>query len=268
MYSPVALIIDDDPVMAGRVRKGFLSETSLGVLEAHDLTTAYIYIKDQELKIDVVVTDLGFVGANRDPDNNLNDGLDFIAEVSKYRPDSESYVLSVNSDNSVLHQDAEERKLSIAAWFPKLGGTAKPWREVELACLVKTLKRSANLREHAREQGIDLRDYASDESIADKVRNSLTLPRITYLPQLPEEYEIIRPIEVLCVSEGSAGVRASAPYIGLIAEATGEDVEEAMENLADLIVQEIHFFEEQETEPIGYAAHVRDMLQRFVRWNQ
>jgi hypothetical protein len=76
---------------------------------------------------------------------------------------------------------------------------------------------------------------------------------------------IVQPIEVICVKESDEeSYRASAPHIGLITAATGETVLEALEKLGELIVAEAEFLEEDRT-VVGYAAHVKSMLGKFVQ---
>lgn len=267
MYAPVALVIDDDPFAAGRVHREFLTKTSLGVLEARDLETAYRFIRDPNLKIDVVVTDVGFTPETRYEDDHLelHDGLDFIAQVERLRPDLESYILSVLVKAKAYHDRATKEGLRIAAWVDKLD-SADVYRDVERACMVKALKRDSEFRDSARAAGVDVRDFASDEAIADRIRNTLVLPRLTYLRRLPTPFEISQPIEVLCVKEtDDECYRASAPHIGLITDATGDTVQDALDKLGDLIVAEFEFFEQATHAVVGYAAHVRDMLGMFVR---
>ena len=235
MYSPVALIVEDDTFAARHFHRGFLQDTSLGVLEANDLKTAYRYLHNPSLRIDVVVADVGFQKDTKYLEHNLNDGLDLIEEAMKIRPDLENYVLSIDAGDPLYHKRAKEKNLPIADWLEKCGVAASPyllpWVKVERACLVKTLKRDRDFRDRAKAAGIDVRDLASDEAIAEKVRKALVLPRLTYLRQLPEDCQILLPIEVLCVQEGDESYRASAPHIGLITEAIGESVDDALENL-------------------------------------
>jgi len=269
MYSPVALVVEDDRHFGQHVHRGFLNDTSLGVLEANDLQSAYKFIHNPLIKIDVILADIGFDRDTKDENHDLHDGLDFIEEASKVRPDIQSYVLSVNAKDPLLQGRAKDRKLPIEDWFEKLAPVANqgllPWAKVERACLVKALKRDNTFRERARAVGIEVRDIASDEAIAEKVRKALILPRLTYINRLPDDYLVIKPIEVLCVKDGENTFRATAIEIGLVTEGEGASAEDAIDNLGQLIANEVALLDSEKGKFVGYAAHIKEMLKKFVR---
>lgn len=270
-YSPVALVVDDDPNMVGRVERGFLEQTSLGVLQAYDLRTAASYLCNPDLKIDVLLTDIGFEGNTKADELDLHDGLDLIEYALSKRPDMPHWVLSVNADQPHNRNRAEGRKLPISGWFSKFAvaphSSALPWAIVERSYLVNTLKRDKDFRDRAKEAGIDIREVRSeivDEAVAENIRKAIVFSRLTYVTRLPDGYEVIRPIEALILKVDEHLHQASAQQIGLVAHAEGGTAEEAIENLGRLIVDETAILGQSKDQLAGYAAHVKEMLDLFV----
>lgn len=267
-YSPVALVVDDDPNVIKRVRRGFLEDTGLGILHTTDLKTAKRYLDEDDLKIDFLLTDLGFAMHESADDDELDNGLDLIRYSAKRRPDNPSWVYSALADDPFFRTRAREMELEIEEWFPKLGGPV-PWPKVERDFLLKKLKRGdEDLTKLASDANIDLRAPEMSEVMADRFLKVIRLPRRTYLTELPEPWSALKPIEAWVVQEGKDLHVASAPQLGIIANAQGSNVDEALDGLRDLIAKEAANLLDPKKRLRGYAEFVRGKLREFVAKTQ
>jgi CheY-like chemotaxis protein len=272
LYAPVVLVVDDDPNVLVRLRRGFLEDTTMGVLTAGDLTSAASFLADRSLKIDALVTDLGS-SFQSGPDSDLRDGLDLVDYAARIRPEIPIWILSAVADDGAYQDRARTRLLPIQAWFAKFGGLQVPWKAIEPKCWFRALmgnlmggEGEASILDLAMTAGIDLRSVEADAALVKQIRKTLHPIRRTYLTNLPEPFSAIKPIVAL-VREEEEGVHlASAPDLGFIAHAQGADAEEAMETLSCLIVAETEFLLKQARPVSGYAAYVREKLAAAVTW--
>ncbi|MFD0894265.1 response regulator [Luteolibacter ambystomatis] len=267
-YSPVALIVDDDEAVVARLSRNFLRETSMGVLVAQTLSEAADLIENDDVRIDALVMDLNFREGTRDDSRDLRDGLDFIQFAQKARQEVPTAVVSVEGDDADRKTQAQRMKIRVNSWHPKLGqqpGPLSPWATVERACLTKTLKTDRDFRSRLKQLGIEVQDLLTDEAIAEKVRKVVRFPRLTYLTNLGSDFEAIRPIEVICSQVGKGRYSASAIQIGMLTSGEGENLDEAVEDLAGILVEEAKLYLSGDYEPMGYAAKVRDNLLSFLK---
>jgi len=267
-YSPVALIVDDDEAVVKRIERNFLRETSIGVISANSLRRAADLISDKSIRIDALVADLNFSAGTRDQGRELHDGLELIQFAEKNRPEISSVVLSVEGDDAVRHRRAKELGLHVHRWFPKLsppGGPLSPWATVERACLTNALRKDRDFRDRCKELKIEVRDLLSDEAIAEKVRHVVRFPRLSYLTDVGEDFEVVKPIEVLCMKADENRYTASAIQIGMATSAEGESLDEAINELRAMLAAEMKHLTAEKQEPTGYAAHVKKMLKIFLR---
>jgi CheY-like chemotaxis protein len=267
-YSPVALIVDDDEAVVRRISRNFLRETSMGVLQAHTLGQAAELIEDHNIRIDALVTDLNFSGDTRDESRDLHEGLELIQFIEKNRPEVPSVVVSVEGDEASKHTRAKEMGIHVRKWYQKLGpmtGPLTPWATVERECLANALKKDRDFRARLKELGIEVRDLLSDEAIAEKVRSVVKFPRLTYLTDVGNDFEVVTPIEVICSRENKQRYSASAIQIGMATCGEGENLDEAVKDLAVMLAAEAKLFQDEAHEPRGFAAIVKKNLGLFLK---
>lgn len=273
-YSPVALVVDDDPNVIVRVTRGFLEDTGLGVLNATDLKTAKRYLDAEDLKIDFLLTDLGFAMHKSANEDELHDGLDLIKYAATKRPDNPNWVLSALADDPPYRERARVLGLEIEEWFPKFPDCSvprtwsQPWAKVERDFLLKVLKREKDFRKLATDADLDLLAPVADDAVADKILRSIRLPRLTYITYLPEPWSARKPIEALVIEDEKGMHIASAPQLGIIANAQGGNADEALENLRDLIAKEAAELFDPNKRLLGYADYVSEKLKEFVKKSQ
>ena len=242
--TPVAMLVDDDPTTVQRLRRKFLRETCLGVLYAETLAEARVLLGDARLRIDAVVTDLGFRESAQDEDSGVFDGLDLLTTAKTLRPNAPQYVISVLADDEAEKDKARRLKLNVVGWYQKLNegkGASPPWGVIG-EDVMQRLGNSSEQRE---------------------------MTRTTYLQSLRDGFTVHRPIPVIIdkITEYDAGepeYHASAPELGLLsAEGWGYSPDEAVEDLAETIADEAAGLGGA-SELVGYALFIQRRLSAYV----
>lgn len=259
-YSPVVLVIEDDPPYADYICRGFLEETSVGVLLARDLKESRRYVDEKDVKFDAVLADLYFVDGADDAEHELYDGVDILAYCKRARPKAIPYVMSVLSDRPVYHEEADKEGIEVRRWFSKelypKRHERSPWATMERHFIQARAK--------------------LDDEVTNELRSKIIPTRRTYMRELLLEGEetrltVLKPIEVICSQEHDADeetglrVEASAPRLGLLVPGVGGSVEEALADLAVVIADHVEQFSAMpDGSLVGYAALVNQRLQEHV----
>lgn len=264
-FSPTVLIVDDDPAVLDIARQEFYQHTSLGVVVMDNLCDARKLIDEKRVHFNAVMADLSIMPDKRDPMHNLHDGIDFLAYIAeKETNDIPKYVLSVYNDVPSYRDRSKSRNLVIEAWFPKLvfgtgdSDAEAPWHQIERELFRRRLEENPALSEL-----LDDEDR-SPKSFSDAVRKKIRPIVRTYLQELSDPYKVILPIEVVCRNEDDTWM-ADALQLGLLQAGVGETMEEALENLGDLIAEQYQTFQEADPGEIeGYAAKVFETFKEYV----
>jgi len=270
-YSPVALIVDDDPIVVKRLSREFLRETSMGVLPAYDLRRAANLLADPSVRIDALVTDLNFAGNTRDDANQLSDGIDLVKFAEHERPEAPAFVVSIEADDQVHRQRAKSLKAKVEGWHMKIPrpGVVPPalslWATAERACLSNVLRKDPDFRARLKDLKIDVRDLLDDNAIAEKVRGVMKFPRLTYITELGDEFEVLKPIEVMCARVEKNRYSAGAIQIGVLTTGEGENLDEAVKELGQMLVAEAKFLFGETQSPAGFAAIVKKNMREFLQ---
>jgi hypothetical protein len=267
-HSPAVLVIDDDRAITGYIRKSFHNDTSIGVLVANDLPAARKLLDAKEIKIDAVLADIFFDKGTNDPDNNLLDGIDILRYSTEKRPNAEKYVISVWANREQERAKTTKERIDIKEWFHKMFYDPRepcktPWAVIERNLIKKRLAEDATLAERVRHIGAELPD--SLESVSEYAR-ALRFPLRTYIQTVDSDsYVVKKPIEVICLEDSDGQIQAHALGVGLLVGGHGETVEEAVEELAQFILDQAEALANEPAECLrGYAALVKDRLASYV----
>jgi CheY-like chemotaxis protein len=249
---PAILIFDDDPAILEWARTRFHGATSLGVVAAESLAEAWQLIHEQRVRFSAIVSDISVAPGKHDLEHRLQSGLDLLEEAARIRPDIPVYALSIWSDEKKLREQAKERGIKIKRWFQKL--SSEPfWTQIENELL-------ADCDQSKRRPSVFARVFGTGT-----VQNKPHPITRTYLQLLPSGYEVVTPIEVVCHSEDGLW-EADSPTLGLLEAGVGETLEEALENLGEIIVDQYETLKSAvPTEISGYAAATLDSLRAHVR---
>ena len=140
-----------------------------------------------------------------------------------------------------------------------------PWPKVERDLFKKALSKDKTLKMRLKELGIKTDKEPDIDIISEQVRASLKVPIKTYLQELDEEYIVKEPIEVICTIDEDNIVSANALKLGLLQNGEGENIEEALDELANLIIDQKKFFDQEDENNIyGYAALVKNRFDQFI----
>lgn len=269
-YSPTVLLIDDDPSISKYIRNRFHSETSIGVVTANRLDEAREIALDKKIHLDAVLADIVFEGGTDDPEHQIYDGIDFLSFLKDKRPKVSQYVVSCWADVSTYHQRSKKLKLHVEEWFQKLSFGVKPslkspWIKVERDLYKKALSKDRTLNQRLNELEIKFDNEIEPEIISEHIRHSLKLPIKTYIQDIGVEYLVKQPIEVICMIDEQNIVAANALRLGLLQQGGGKNVEEAIDDLINIIRDQLVVFKQEKTDNIiGYAALVKDNLDTFI----
>ena len=271
-FTPTILIVEDDPPSLEILRRRFYEKTSLGVLACRNLKDANRIVMSGNYPVDAVLSDLSFVPGTRDEENGLHDGIDFLSAVHQKIPDMPQYTCSVYGAEKKYQERSRELKLDIREWYSKLAIDAPtnegtPWTKIERDLYRDALvANNSSIADRIREAGLRICDEgASGEDIVEWVRNGIRPLRRTYLQEIEHSnYSVNTPIRVIC-EEANGVVTAEASQLGLIIPGEGETVEEALEDLGQLIIEQFEDF--LETEPayiVGYAEKVFEKIKQHI----
>ncbi len=256
-FSPTVFIVDDDPSILAIVRRRFYCNTSVGVVVADNLASAR-QMMDIGVKFDAVIADLAIPPDKQDPENNLQNGLDFLDLVRHRLPDVSQYVLSVWSDEHAYREQATERNLPIREWIQKFRFDSKEsWNEIERHLYGRRLESAPN--------GISADEvYGEGSGFAELVRQRLKPIIRTYLQDLPEPYRVTRPIEVVARKEDGTWL-ADALHLGVLQPGTGDSLAEAIDELGFLIVAQYEQFKEADPTKIeGFAVEAYESIKAYI----
>jgi CheY-like chemotaxis protein len=261
-------VVDDDSTVLRRFAKESLRDTNLAVLTAEDLPSA-VELLDAQGSIAAVLADIHFRPETHDLTRNMHSGLDFLKYVQEQMPDVPLYVMSMDAEDRASKRRAEDLELHVCAWYDKLQHASNhltPWSSIERDLIRTALKSKEEFREAARRQIDDPAELLRDENVAEKVRKLFDYPRLTYLQYLPRHapYRLKAPIKVQCWPENEQYV-ARAAGIPLLVEGHGQDAVEAVEDLADALVNEMQGFEADSAQRVsGYALFIKEQLEKYL----
>ncbi len=268
-FAPTVLVVDDDPSILDIFSRRFYEDTSLGVLATGNLKDAQSAISDEDVQLDAVVSDIAFTQETQDAENNLYDGLDFLRKALKEKPSMPIYVCSVYSDRKIYKAKAKKMGLTAKTWFQKLEFDGKkPWEKIERDLYDSALENDKELLEKVKKNGFD-QDVINNE-LLDWIRTNIRPIRQTYLQTLPRPLKILKQIRVFCeeVHEEDSEKRkitAEAPGLGLIIPGQGDSVEEAMEDLSDIIYEQYNdFIRTKPQDLVGHAKKVFENMQNYM----
>lgn len=268
-FTPTVLVVDDDPAILDILSRRFFDNTSLGVLTLDNLEDAHSVVVSGKVHIDAILSDLSFTPRTQDFVHHLFDGLDLIKFVLEHKPKLPNYICSVYSRESSYQERAKELGLELDKWFPKLEiDVEKPWHRIERDLYRAALEANKDLAEKARHDGLS--QYNDDDLLIDWIRSSIRPVRQTYLQSLPAPFRTLLPIRVICEEDDNTElVSAEAHSLGLILPGQGESVEEALEDLGQIVVEQYKDF--LSTDPrhiVGYAAKVFEKLKAYVIYEE
>lgn len=276
-FSPTVLIVDDDPAVLDILARRFHQKTSLGVIKLQNLADAYKLFVEDTQPSDALLSDLYFVPETHDEANELLDGLDLIKLSQDRFPQMPKYVCSVYDQEKTYRKHADEMELVINQWFSKLNmdlqedGVVSPWNKIERDLYRNALVDNTALLAQAEAAGFN-RSALDDEAVLDWIRNSIRPRRKTYLQTLGprnSEYEIIKPISVICEELADGQVSVEAPALGLILPCFGDNVDDALVNLSHMIVEQYQEFSSVDrSQIVGYAEKVFNRLEEYVSFNE
>ena len=267
-FSPTVMLVDDDPAILDVLSRRFYEHTSLGVLAVNNLQDALSIICSEETSVDAIVCDLSFTETTQDESNALYDGLDFLHKAAKERPDLPLYICSAYSDHDAFRAKGREIGVGAKNWFQKLEMDAKkPWEQIERNLYRSVLRSDKKLYQKAKDNGFT--DDTDDRELIDLIRNRIKPIRETFLPTLSPLYKTLKPIRVVCEEHEEEGqekrVVAEAPSLGLIVPGEGATVENALEDLSDIIVEQYkEFVEMNPCLIVGYAEKVFERLRVHI----
>ncbi|MCP4597279.1 hypothetical protein [Neptuniibacter sp.] len=269
-FAPVVLLVDDDPGLRLFLRRRFNNESSLAPLIFSDLKSAKLFFDDESSSVDAVLSDISFAGDTSDPDHQLEDGLDMLNLVQSCHPNIPKYVISMWSDEPAFHDKSDELGLKIRNWFPKLnyGDPMKtPWSQIERDLLREALMKGGDLADEASRQGWLPDDDDSYESVLEWFRKHHKSMKFSFIQEVPADYQhykIIKPLKVVCRRENGEAI-AESMHLGLLDSGRGDDVEEAIKDLADKIMNLKEQLDEYPDEQIiEYAALIKNRLDEHV----
>lgn len=265
-YCPTVLLVDDDPACIKYWHDKIHNETSIGVLVANSLKEG-TNLLTKNINIDAVLADIFFEEKDADISNHIYDGIDFLCLCNKQRPKVLNYILSYFADDKEWHKKAKKEKIKVKRWIAKVwykGEEVKaPWVIVERDLIRNSWEDNDIIQEKIKEMGLKPPDDL--DAVTEYVRK-LNLPRRTYLQSLNTAGIILKkPIEVICIQENKENIQASADCLGLLQKGVGNTVDEALEDLADIIVSQKKSLDSESNENIvGYAALVKEQLDEFI----
>jgi len=168
-------------------------------------------------------------------------------------------------ENQLIKTGGEGLGLKSAKWFPKLEiDVVKSWNQIERDLYRAALLANRELAEKARSEGV-LQD-CDNALLIDWVRSSIRPVRRTYLQRLPEPYQILAPIRVICEENDNSGlITAETLGLGIILPGQDESVEDALDDLVDIVVEQFEgFLNTDEKCIVGYAAMVFKNLKTYI----
>lgn len=267
-FSPTVLIVDDDPAVLDLATRRFYKQTSLGVLVADNLADARHFLEDAKIRINAILADISIMPEKQDQMSSLHDGLDFLAYAKKSfvgnkMPNVPAYVLSVYADVRTYRQRSVEMGLDVKEWFQKLSFddnlASAPWNRIE-----RDLYRMRFCSDPAMEKKFGACE-GSDNDFAELVRNTLRPITRTYLQALPDRNLLVKvPIEVICRQEDHCWL-ADALHLGVLQAGAGDSVEEALDDLSQLIEEQFRTFQNAELPGLeGFAEEAFRALRRHI----
>lgn len=266
----VVFIIDDDEAVLRRLTRETLKHSSMGVLTASHLADVLPYL--EKYSVDAVLADIKFRHEMQHHTLRIFDGLDALKGVNARWPTIPLYVISMDiADRSCLEK-AKRLGVEVSAWFDKLGGRPKqllPWQAIERDLCLRALKSDRLLQSKVTALGHEIGDLLVDENLANRLRSHKLLVNVahrTYLQNLPDDcgYILREPLEVHCWQEGKI-VKTSSRKIPVLIEGEGEDVVEALDSLADQLVQEKRTLDAEDTAHVsGYADYIKNQLGAYL----
>ena len=273
-FSPTVFVVDDDPAALEIIRQRFYEHTSLGVLGCRSLLEAREIIEDGSIQVNAILSDLSFTPDTQDDENHLYDGIDFLQRAKEIVPEIPQYVCSVWGRKKSYIQRSQNQNLEVREWFPKLAmdvatNQVAPWVRIERDLYRDALIQNREFIERACSNDISLitPDSPGGE-IVEWVRKSIQPIRQTYLQHLGEDrFKLTKPIRVIC-EEAEGRYIAEASQLGLIIPGEGESLQEALDDLSEIIIDQYEDF--LQTEPhliVGYAEKVFSRLNDLIRRN-
>lgn len=270
-FAPTVLLVDDDPAVLDIFGRRFHEHTSLGIMKMKNLGDAYNFLMQEQHTMDALLADISFVPETQDDEHQLYDGLDLIGLSQKRFPDMPRYVCSVYGQDKIYLDRAKELNLVIVNWFPKLAMDQSvedsPWNRIERDIYYNTLKANANLLEQAEQAGINSASL-DNNAVLDWIRTSIRPCRQTYFQQFGRGqtgYRVIKPIKVICEEMEDGQVSAEAPALGLLLPGMGGNVDDALANLGELIIEQYEeFLSVGRDQLVGYAAKVFERIEEHV----
>lgn len=258
-YAPSVLLVEDDLPAREYLTQRFYEETSLGVVVAKDLTEARELIDSADVQVDAIFADLYFDVGTDDPADDLRDGIDVLSYGVTKRPAILGYVNSYWADRQEYVEKAARLQLPIRDWFHKQplmpGDASSPWAQVERDLIALRLTRESKINPA----------LPSLTVVTEAIRRQLCPIRRTYIQDLADDsFRVLKPIEVLAWCGEDGVVHASAPKLGLLTDASGDSLPEALERLCQLIAEHKHDLDEKAESLAGYAAFVKGRLDMFV----
>lgn len=262
MYPPIVLLVDDDKAARYQLRKRFLNQTNLGVIVASNLAEACSLVDNSNLNFDSVVADYYFVGEGmHDLSNELYDGVDLLEYVKKKKGEEMPlYMISCYAEEDELQERIRETDVEIDGVFQKLNTGLQersPMAQIERRLMARFAE---NLEQS--EPDFSQIEKSTQDMIADGIRAMAPKIRFTYLQIDTDAWKSI-PIEVMCKQELDQW-RADAYDIGLLEKGEGDSVSEALDDLAEKLINEREFYESTEDRIDGYALKVKNELYRVI----
>ena len=271
-FAPVVLLIEDDRAVGRILRRRFNNDSTLAPLVLPDLKSAREFLEKPDLQISAILSDICFEQGTDDPEHNLNDGLDLLNVVQGQHPKIAKYILSTYAEEQAYLDKSERLGLDIHHWFPKLnfGDPMKePWSQIERDLLKESLMAGGALAQEVSERGWIPDKEESLDNVLEWFRTRHKAMKFSFIQELPkdtEHYQLIKPIKVVCRWEDGE-VIADALHLGLLNSGHGDDVEEAVDHLADLV---IHLKEELDDyapdDVVDYTAVVKSRLDQYIQF--
>jgi CheY-like chemotaxis protein len=255
-YAPTVLLVEDDKTAGRYLRQQFHDHTSVGVVLATSIESGHRL--SRQIQFDAVICDLYFEEGTYWAERELYDGVDLLAAIQGEQATIPGYFLSFFALDPHLRDKAKKKGVNPVAWLQKsfvpsktTGNISSPWKQVEADLFHRQLKKNSHT----------VTTLDGDVSLALQLRH----PIRTFIQELPDpELVVTHPIEAICtLYEGRA--RASAPSLGLLHDGLGDTVQEALDDLANTIVEQFDWLTSENLQTEHYAATVRSQLESKIQ---
>ena len=258
MKKPIVMIVDDDPEFGMRLKRSFAVAATWGSLFIDDLTEALRIIQSGQYDVRILLTDWHFQKGTS-AELALYDGIALIESVQQADPNIECFLMTAQQSSP----NFESRSMKIdkvRVMFKQdfdLGSTAR-------------IRETFEKHEYAAQQPWSVIAsnvvYLSESFKPQEQESEMESDFETYIQDMPQGIIVKKPIPIFVHvghDEGGLYFKASAPRLGLLVEAFGDDPLEAIEELKEVIGG--HFIKlSEETELEGLAALSSQLMEAHL----